>query len=122
VSETPERIEREMFEIRSGMASDMTDLRQHIDPQVVAEQVKQTVRQRLQEALARVKAALKVKQQEFIDSAKHQLSLAREAGENRDPAPLTDAVKSDPRPLALLAILLAVTLLTARKLTGGRGD
>jgi uncharacterized protein DUF3618 len=122
VSETPERIEREMFEIRSGMASDMTDLRQHVDPQVVAEQVKQTVSQRLQEALARVKAALKAKQQEFVDSAKHQLSLAREAGENRDPAPLTDAVKSDPRPLALLAILLAVTLLTVRKLTGGRGD
>jgi uncharacterized protein DUF3618 len=122
VSETPERIEREMFEIRSGMASDMTDLRQHVDPQVVAEQVKQTVSQRLQEALARVKAALKAKQQEFVDSTKHQLSLAREAGENRDPAPLTDAVKSDPRPLALLAILLAVTLLTVRKLTGGRGD
>jgi Protein of unknown function (DUF3618) len=122
VSETPERIEREMFEIRSGMASDMTDLRQHVDPQVVAEQVKQTVSQRLQEALARVKAALKAKQQEFVDSAKHQLSLAREAGENRDPAPLTDAVKSDPRPLALLAILLAVTLLTVRKLTGGRGN
>jgi hypothetical protein len=111
-----------MFEIRSGMASDMTDLRQHVDPQVVAEQVKQTVSQRLQEALARIKAALKAKQQEFVDSAKHQLSLAREAGENRDPAPLTDAVKSDPRPLALLAILLAVTLLTVRKLTGGRGD
>lgn len=122
MSETPERIEREMFEIRSGMASDMTDLRQHVDPQVVAEQVKQTVSQRLQEALARVKAALKAKQQEFVDSTKHQLSLAREAGENRDPAPLTDAVKSDPRPLALLAILLAVTLLTVRKLTGGRGD
>jgi hypothetical protein len=122
VSETPERIEREMFEIRSGMASDMTDLRQHVDPQLVAEQVKQTVSQRLQGALARIKAALKVKQQEFVDSTKHQLSLAREAGENRDPAPLTDAVKSDPRPLALLAILLAVTLLTARKLTGGRGD
>jgi hypothetical protein len=122
VSETPERIEREMFEIRSGMASDMTDLRQHVDPQVVAEQVKQTVSQRLQEALARVKAALKAKQQEFVDSTKHQLSLAREAGENRDPTPLTDAVKSDPRPLALLAILLAVTLLTVRKLTGGRGD
>lgn len=122
MSETPERIEREMFEIRSGMASDMTDLRQHVDPQVVAEQVKQTVSQRLQEALARIKAALKAKQQEFVNSAKHQLSLAREAGENRDPAPLTDAVKSDPRPLALLAILLAVTLLTVRKLTGGRGD
>jgi hypothetical protein len=122
MSEAPERIEREMFEIRSGMASDMTDLRKHIDPQVITDQVKQTVMQRLQEALDRVKVALKAKQQEFVDSAKHQLSLAREARENGDPAPLTDAVKSDPRPLALLAILLAVTLLMARKLTGNQGD
>ena len=111
MSETPERIEREMFEIRSG-----------IEPQVVTERVKQTVRQRLQEGVARIKANLKAKQQEFLDSAKYQLSLAREAGEKRDPSPLTDAVKSDPRPLVLLAILLAVTLLMTRKMTGGRGD
>src|SRR5215218_5873552 len=118
MSETPERIEREMFEIRSSMASDMTDLRKHIEPQAVAAQVKRTIRQRLQEAVARIKANLKAKQQEFLNSAKHQLSLAREAGEKRDPAPLTAAMKSDPRPLALLAILLAVTLLMARKMTG----
>ena len=122
MSETPERIEREMFEIRSGMTSDMTDLRKHIEPQVVTERVKQTVRQRLQEGVARIKANLKAKQQEFLGSAKYQLSLAREAGEKRDPYPLTDAVKSDPRPLVLLAILLAVTLLMTRKMTGGRGD
>ncbi len=122
MSETPERIEREMFEIRSGMTSDMTDLRKHIEPQVVTERVKQTVRQRLQEGVARIKANLKAKQQEFLDSVMYQLSLAREAGEKRDPSPLTDAVKSDPRPLVLLAILLAVTLLMTRKMTGGRGD
>jgi hypothetical protein len=122
MSETPERIEREMFEIRSGMTSDMTDLRKHIEPQVVTERVKQTVRQRLQEVVARIKANVKAKQQEFLDSAKYQLSSAREAGEKRDPSPLTDAVKSDPRPLVLLAILLAVTLLMTRKMTGGRGD
>jgi hypothetical protein len=57
-----------------------------------------------------------------VDSAKRQISLAREAGEKRDPTPFTDAVRSDPRPLALLAILLAITLLTARKTTGNRGD
>jgi len=122
MSEEPERIEREMFEIRSGMTSDMTDLRKHIEPQVVTERVKQTVRQRLQEGVARIKANLKAKQQEFLDSANYQLSLAREVGEKRDPSPLTDAVKSDPRPLVLLAILLAVTLLMTRKMTGGRGD
>ena len=122
MSETPERIEREMFEIRSGMASDMTDLRLRIEPQVVTERVKQTIRQRLQEAVARIKANLRAKRQEFLDSAKNQLSLARQAGEKRDPGPLTDAVKSDPRPLALLAIVLAVTLLMARKVTGNRGD
>ncbi len=118
----PERIEREMFEIRSRMAPDVTDLRKHIEPQVVAEQVKKNIRQRLQDALDRVKANLRAKQQEIVDSAKRQLSLAREAGEKRDPATLTDAVKSDPRPLAILAVLLAVTLFMTRKVTGGRGN
>ncbi len=122
MSETPERIEREMFEIRSRMSPDMTDLRKHIEPQVVAEQVKQTVRQRLRQAVDRVKANLKAKQQELVDSAKRQLSLARKVPENGDTTPLTDAVKSDPRPLVPLAIVLAVTLLTARKVVGGRGD
>jgi uncharacterized protein DUF3618 len=122
VSQIPERIEREMFEIRSRMSPDVTDLRKHIEPQVVAEKVKRTVRQRIKDAVARVKASLRANGQEFVDSAKRQISLAREAGEKRDPTPFTDAVRSDPRPLALLAILLAITLLTARKTTGNRGD
>lgn len=119
MSETPERIEREMFEIRAQMAPDMSDLRRHVEPQVVAEQVKRTVRQRLRDAVDRVKANLKAKQQELIDSAKRQANLARKAGENGDTAPLTDAVKSDPRPLILLAVAVAVTLLTVRKVAGG---
>ena len=122
MSETPERIEREMFEIRTRMAPDVVDLRKHIEPQVVAEQVKRTVRQRLQDAVNRVKANLKAKQQEFVDSAKRQLSLARKVGENGDTAPLTDAVRSDPRPLALLAIILAVTLFTARRMTSNKSS
>ncbi|MDQ3923401.1 MAG: DUF3618 domain-containing protein [Actinomycetota bacterium] len=122
MSQTPERIEREMFEIRSRMSPDVTDLRKHVEPQVVAEKVKRTVRQRIKDSVARVKASLRAKGQEFVDSAKRQISLAREAGEKRDPTPFTDAVRSDPRPLALLAILLAITLLTARKTTGNRGD
>jgi hypothetical protein len=119
MSETPERIEREMFEIRANMAPDMADLRKHVEPQVIAEQVKKTVRQRLQEAANRVKANLKAKQQELVDSAKRQMNLARKVGENGDTAPLTDAVRSDPRPLILLAVALAVTLLTVRKVAGG---
>jgi hypothetical protein len=122
VSETPERIEREMFEIRSRMSPDVTDLRKHIEPQAVAEQVKQTVRQRLRQAVNRVKANLMVKRQEFVSSAMRQLSLARKVPENGNTSPLTDAVKSDPRPLVLLAILLAVTLLMTRKVVVGRGD
>jgi hypothetical protein len=118
--EIPERIEREMFEIRSRMAPDVTDLRKHVEPEFVAEQVKKTIRQRLQEAMNRLKANLKAKQQEVIDSGKRQLNLAREAGENGDTGPLTEAVRSDPRPLALLAVLLVVTLLMARKILGGR--
>ena len=119
MSETPERIERERFEIRAEMAPDMTDLRKHVEPQVIAEQVKQTARQRLQAAVNRVKANLKAKQQELVDSTKRQMNLARKVGENGDTAPLTDAVRSDPRPLILLAITLAVTLLTVRKVAGG---
>jgi hypothetical protein len=119
MSETPDRIEREMFEIRAEMAPDMTDLRKHVEPQVIAEQVKQTVRQRLQAAVNRIKANLRAKQQELVDSAKRQMTLARKVGENGDTAPLTDAVRSDPRPLILLAITLAVTLLTVRKVAGG---
>jgi hypothetical protein len=122
VSQIPERIEREMFEIRSRMSPDVTDLRKHVEPQVVAEKVKRTVRQRIKDAVARVKASLRANGQEFVDSAKRQISLAREAGEKRDPTPFTDAVRSDPRPLVLLAILLAITLFTARKTTGNRGD
>lgn len=122
MSERPERIEREMFEIRSRISPDMTDLRRHIEPQVVAEQVKRTIRQRIHDAVERVKANLRAKQQELVDSAKSQFDLARKAGKNRDTAPLTDAVKSDPRPLILFSVLLAVTLLTARKITGRRED
>ncbi len=122
MSQIPERIEREMFEIRSRMSPDLSDLRKHVEPQVVAEKVKRTVRQRIKDAVARVKASLKANGQEFVDSAKRQISLVREAGEKRDPTPFTDAVRSDPRPLALLAILLAITLFTARKTTGNRGD
>lgn len=121
MSETPERIEREMFEIRSQMSPDMVDLRKHIEPQVVAEQVKQTVRQRLQGVVEGIKANLKARQQEFIDSAKRQLSLARKAGESRDTAPFTEAVKSDPRPAALLGVILVLTLLMVRKITSGQG-
>ena len=122
MSETPERIEREMFEIRARMAPDVTDLRQHVEPQVIADQVKRTVRQRLQDAVNRVKANLRAKQQELVDSAKRQANLARKAGESRDTAPLTDAVRSDPRPLILLAVVVAVTLLTVRKVAGGGGS
>ncbi len=109
-----------MFEIRSRMAPDMTDLRKHVEPQVLAERVKTTVRQRIQDAVERIKENLKARQQELVESAKHQFTVAREAGEKRDPAPLTDAVRSDPRPLAILAVLLTVTLFMARKVTGGR--
>ena len=121
MSERPERIEREMFEIRTRMSPDMTDLRKRIDPQVVTEQVKRTVRQRIQDAVERVKANLRAKQQEIVDSAKSQADLARKAGKNGLTEPLTEAVRSDPRPLVLFSVLLVMTLFMARKITGGRG-
>ena len=120
MNEIPERIEREMFEIRSRMAPDVRDLKQHTSPKVMGERVKQTVRQRVSGAVNRVKSTLRAKQQGFVGSAKRQIDSAREAGRERDPSAFTDAVKSDPMPLALIAIVLVVTLLMARKVTNGK--
>ena len=115
----PERIEREMFEIRSQMEPDAKDLAQHVQPQVVTEQVKQKVRQRVQDTTNRVKTNLRARGQELVDSGKRQANLARKAGENRDTGPFTDAVRSDPRPMVLLAVVLTLVLLMVRKITGG---
>lgn len=120
MSEIPERLEREMFEIRSRMSEDVRDLKQHVSPQAVANQVKKTVRQRIREAMGRLRASLLNQRQQITTSAKGQLELAREAGEKRDPSRLTDAVKSDPRPLIVLGVLVAFTLLTVRRITNGR--
>ena len=122
MNEIPERIEREMFEIRSRMAPDVHDLKQHVSPKVIGEQVKRTARQRVRDAVNRVKSTLRSSQQGLTNSAKRQINSAREAGRKRDPAAFTEAVKSDPKPLALLAIVLAVTLLMARKVTNGKDN
>ncbi len=119
MNEIPERIEREMFEIRSRMAPDVQDLKQHASPKVMGERVKQTIRQRISGVVDRLKSTLKSGQQSLVDSTKHQVDSAREAGRKRDPSAFTDAVKSDPKPLAILAVLLAVMLLMVRKVTNG---
>lgn len=111
-----------MFEIRSSMEPDAKDLAQHVQPQVVAEQVKTTIRQRVQNTTQSAKTNLKARGQELVDSAKRQASMVRKAGESKDPAPFTDAVRSDPRPMVLLAIVLALTLMMVRKVAGGRRD
>lgn len=113
MSEIPERLEREMFEIRSRMAPDVRDLKKHTEPQVLGKQVGAKVKERVKGALTRLARSI-------ADSARRQALMAREAGRKRNPAPFTDAVKSDPRPMILLAVLLAVTLLTARKISNGR--
>ena len=83
MSETPERIEREMSEIRSRMSSDINDLRKHLESQIVAEQVKQTIRQRLGQVADRGKANLRAKQQDLAYAAKRSLSLAHHKISNR---------------------------------------
>lgn len=115
MTEIPERIEREMFEIRSHMAPDVQDLRKHTEPQVIGKQVGEKVRDRIKVAATGFARGV-------ANSAKHQAEKAREAGEKRDPAPFTDAVKSDPRPLILLAVVLALTLMVGRKITSGRSE
>ena len=108
-----------MFEIRSRMEPDAKDLAKHVQPQVVAEQVKQTIRQRISDATERIKANLRSRFQELANSGKRQANLARKAGESKDPTPFTDAVRSDPRPMVLLAVVLTIMLIMARKITGG---
>ena len=115
MTEIPERIEREMFEIRSRMAPDVQDLRQHVNPKVVGKQVSTRIRDRVRGAITRAGRSL-------LDSARRQANAASEAGRERDPSALTDAVRSDPRPLILLALALAVTLMAARRISNGREE
>lgn len=114
MSEIPERIEREMFEIRSRMAPDVRDLRQHTKPQVVGKQVTGKLKSSVKGAISRLGKG-------FSSSARRQARMAQEAGQKRNPSSFTDAVKSDPRPMVVLAIILAVTLFTVRKISNGRG-
>jgi hypothetical protein len=115
VSETPERIEREMFEIRSRMVPDVQDLRQHVNPKVVSKQVSTKIRDRIRGTLTRAGRSL-------LDSARRQANAVGEVRKKGDPSPLTDAVRSDPRPMILLAVALAATLMAARKISNGRGE
>ena len=115
MSEIPERIEREMFEIRSRMAPDVRDLRQHVDPKVVSKQLGDRIKERIRGTLTGLGQGL-------LDSARRQVDAIREAGSKGNPSAFTDAVKSDPRPMILLAITLAATLMAARKISNGRED
>ncbi len=108
-----------MFEIRSRMAPDVKDLKKHTEPPVLAKQAGQKIKDRIRGAATKFGKSL-------ADSAHRQFQMASEAGKKRDPAPFTDAVKSDPRPLILLAIFLAiflaVSLLTVRRISNGRSN
>ncbi len=115
MNEIPERIEREMFEIRSRMAPDVRDLRQHVDPKVVTRQLTTRIKERIRGTLTAAGRSL-------LDSAKRQVDAIREAGRKGNPSAFTDAVKSDPRPLILLAVALAATLMAARKISNGRAE
>src|SRR5215210_6919799 len=115
MSEIPERIEREMFEIRSRMAPDVRDLKKHTEPPVIAKRVSTRAKERLKDAAIRFGKSLK-------ESASRQAKMIGEAGRKRTPTPLTDAVKSDPRPLILLALSLAVTLMAVRRISNGREE
>ena len=115
MSEIPERIEREMFEIRSRMAPDVRDLRQHVDPKVVSRQLGERIKERIRVTLTGLGQGL-------LDSARRQVDAIREAGSKGNPSAFTDAVKSDPRPMILLAVALAATLMAARKISNGRED
>ena len=115
MTEIPERIEREMFEIRSRMAPDVQDLRKHVEPQAVTKKLTARIKDRIRNAVSGTVGGL-------VDSAKRQVDSAREAGRKRDPSAFTDSVKSDPKPMALLAVVLVITLVMARKISNGRDE
>jgi hypothetical protein len=50
--EAPGRIEREMSEIRNRMDSNLSDLREHVEPQAVKERVKRSLRERFRGMLS----------------------------------------------------------------------
>ena len=115
MNEIPERIEREMFEIRSRMAPDVQDLKKHVEPQAVTKKLTARIKDRIKGAVSGTGRSL-------ADSVKRQASRVSEASRKKNPSALTDAVKSDPRPLVLLAVSLVITLMMARKISNGRGD
>ncbi len=104
-----------MFEIRSRMAPDVQDFRQHVNPKVVGKQVSTKLKDR-------VKGAITGAGRSLIESARRQVNAVSEARRKRDPSTLTDAVRSDPRPLILLAIALTATLMAARKISNEREE
>jgi len=89
--------------------------RQHLDIKVVTEQFSTRIKEHIRGTLTRVGGGM-------LDSAKRQVDLAREAGRKGNPSAFTDAVKSDPRPLILLAVALAATLMAARRISNGREE
>lgn len=111
MSEIPERVEREMFEIRNKMAPDVRDLKQHVNPKAVGKKA----RRRVKDSLVKFGKGL-------VGSARQQANKVRKAGGKRGSSSLTEAVKSDPKPLILLAVVLAVTLIMGRKLLGGGSE
>lgn len=115
MNEIPERIEREMFEIRSRMAPDVRDLKKHVEPQAVTKKLTARIKDRIRTAVSGTGRSL-------VESVKRQANMVGEAGKKKNPSALTDAVKSDPRPLVILAVSLIITLMMARKISNGRGD
>ncbi|HKH12502.1 MAG TPA: DUF3618 domain-containing protein [Rubrobacter sp.] len=115
MNEIPERIEREMFEIRSRMAPDVRDLKKHVEPQAVTKKLTARIKDRVSTAVSGTGRGL-------VESVKRQASMVGEAGRKKNPSAVADAVKSDPRPLVLLAVSLVITLIMARKISNGRGD
>jgi uncharacterized protein DUF3618 len=52
MNEIPERIEREMFEIRSRMAPDVQDLKKHVEPQAVTKKLTARIKDRIRNAVS----------------------------------------------------------------------
>ena len=126
MQETPahfEDIEKEMAEIRSRMASDLTDLRKHAEPRMVKEQAKQNLRERLRGILDPPKTTLERQHTGTLKSVEKQVGLVWEAGKEpgrRSLSRVAKSIRTDPRPLAALTVLGTAIALVARKISGSR--
>ncbi|TCJ20557.1 hypothetical protein E0L93_01675 [Rubrobacter taiwanensis] len=111
-----DRLELEIANVRNRMQPDVARLREQTRPDAIKEKVRQALRERLRALGESLKAQLERQKEETVLAAGRQVELLQEAREKGDASKVQEAVKSDPRPMIVLAVALAVVLFVLRRL------